>query len=174
MAKCSLMLCFSLFSSVQVVSQRFVFWVRQENKMKLSLGFCVFWLPWDPFQHCLIMKSTIPCRVIRVSNVALGMSIGQNTILVVPGALAYRLQHRTASNTSPPAESKMADRVWKWVLSQAFGSYRKLSVNIAKLSPIPSPAGGWDSLILTAVGIHPTPYTQNSSFACLDYTLFFL
>ena len=32
-----------------------------------------------------------------------------------------------------------------------------------------SPAGGWDSLILTAVGNHPTtPYTQNSSFVVLQ------
>ena len=40
--------------------------------------------------------------------------------------------------------------------------YQLLTFNIiAKLSPSPSPspAGGWDSLILTAVGNHPTPYT---------------
>ena len=36
-----------------------------------------------------------------------------NTSLAAPGALAHRLQRRTACNTSPPALSKMADGVPK-------------------------------------------------------------
>ena len=34
-----------------------------------------------------------------------------NTSLAAPGALAHRLQRRTACNTSPPTLSKMADGV---------------------------------------------------------------
>ena len=34
-----------------------------------------------------------------------------NTSLAAPGALAHRLQRRTACNTSPPTISKMADGV---------------------------------------------------------------
>ena len=34
---------------------------------------------------------------------------GENTSLEAPGALAHRLQRRTACNTSPPALSKMAE-----------------------------------------------------------------
>merc|ERR1712212_1110690 len=37
------------------------------------------------------------------------------TSLAAPGALAHRLQRRTACNTSPPTLSKMADGVWKYV-----------------------------------------------------------
>ena len=37
----------------------------------------------------------------------------ENTGLAALGALAHRLQRRTACNTSPPAESKMANGVWK-------------------------------------------------------------
>ena len=36
-----------------------------------------------------------------------------NTSLAAPGALAHRLQRRTACNTSPPTLSKMADGVPK-------------------------------------------------------------
>ena len=35
----------------------------------------------------------------------------KNTSLAAPGALAHRLQRRTACNTSPPTISKMADGV---------------------------------------------------------------
>ena len=35
----------------------------------------------------------------------------ENTSLAAPGALAHRLQRRTACNTSPPTLSKMADGV---------------------------------------------------------------
>ena len=45
----------------------------------------------------------------------------RNTSLAAPGALAHRLQHRTTCNTSPPAESKIADRVWKWVKPLVIG-----------------------------------------------------
>ena len=38
-----------------------------------------------------------------------------NTSLAAPGALAHRLQRRTACNTSPPNLSKMADGAWKYV-----------------------------------------------------------
>ena len=38
---------------------------------------------------------------------------GVNTSLAAPGALAHRLQRRTACNTSPPALSKMANGVPK-------------------------------------------------------------
>ena len=38
-----------------------------------------------------------------------------NTSLAAPGALAHRLQRRTACNTSPPNISKMADGAWKYV-----------------------------------------------------------
>ena len=38
-----------------------------------------------------------------------------NTNLASPGALAHRLQRRTACNTSPPNLSKMADGAWKYV-----------------------------------------------------------
>ena len=41
------------------------------------------------------------------------LKIMVNTSLAAPGALAHRLQRRTACNTSPPALSKMADRVPK-------------------------------------------------------------
>ena len=49
-----------------------------------------------------------------------------NTSLAAKGALAHRLQRRTACNTSPPAESKMADRVWK---PQIIGPSDQLSLN---------------------------------------------
>ena len=39
----------------------------------------------------------------------------KNTSLAAPGALAHRLQRRTACNTSPPNLSKMADGAWKYV-----------------------------------------------------------
>ena len=39
--------------------------------------------------------------------------LDKNTSLAAPGALAHRLQRRTACNTSPPAKSNMADGVWK-------------------------------------------------------------
>ena len=39
----------------------------------------------------------------------------RNTSLAAPGALAHRLQRRTACNTSPPNLSKMADGAWKYV-----------------------------------------------------------
>ena len=35
---------------------------------------------------------------------------GGNTSLAAPGALAHRLQRRTACNAAPPAKSKMAFR----------------------------------------------------------------
>ena len=37
--------------------------------------------------------------------------LNKNTSLAAPGALAHRLQRRTACNTSPPTISKMADGV---------------------------------------------------------------
>ena len=40
---------------------------------------------------------------------------GQNTSLAAPGALAHRLQRRTACNSSTPNLSKMADGAWKYV-----------------------------------------------------------
>ena len=45
----------------------------------------------------------------------LKLSLGKNTSLAAPGALAHRLQRRTACNTSPPNLSKMADGAWKYV-----------------------------------------------------------
>ena len=36
-----------------------------------------------------------------------------NTSLAAPGALAHRLQRRTACNTSLPSKSNIADGVWK-------------------------------------------------------------
>ena len=48
-------------------------------------------------------------------NVDDGEKQEKNTSLAAPGALAHRLQRRTACNTSPPNLSKMADRAWKYV-----------------------------------------------------------
>ena len=44
------------------------------------------------------------------AGVGAGAELG-NTSLAAPGALAHRLQRRTACNTSPPTISKMADGV---------------------------------------------------------------
>ena len=43
------------------------------------------------------------------------LRIRENTSLAAPGALAQRLQHRTACNTSLPNLSKMAAGAWKYV-----------------------------------------------------------
>ena len=50
----------------------------------------------------------------------------KNTSLAAPGALAHRLQCRTACNTSPPAEPKMADEVQK---PSIIGPSDQLSLN---------------------------------------------
>ena len=52
-----------------------------------------------------------------------------NTSLAAPWALAHRLQRRTACNTSPPAEPKMADGVWHGVSPSILGRSRQLSLN---------------------------------------------
>ena len=52
---------------------------------------------------------TVDLRIVDVTN----LTSKVNTSLAAPGALAHRLQRRTACNTSPPALSKMADRVPK-------------------------------------------------------------
>ena len=70
----------------------------------------------------------------------------------------------------------------KWLALQSVGRLATtlvatISDNIYLFFLLPSsasqsPAGGWDSLILTTVEIHPTTYTlhsaRNSSFACLE------
>ena len=53
-----------------------------------------------------------PCPTkINILQECFNNKITRNTSLAAPGALAHRLQRRTACNTSPPTLSKMADGV---------------------------------------------------------------
>ena len=52
-----------------------------------------------------------------------------NTSLAAPGALAHRLQRRTACNTSQPNLSKMADRARKYVKPYVIEPSDKLLLN---------------------------------------------
>ena len=56
------------------------------------------------------IKIKVPLSVIQILCKSLQI---HNTSIAAPGALARRLQRRTACNTSLPTESKIADVVWK-------------------------------------------------------------
>ena len=64
------------------------------------------------YYFAAVTKLHIAKPSLTVTTVQL-YSTGLNTSLAAPGALAHRLQRRTACNTSPPAISKMADGVPK-------------------------------------------------------------
>ena len=53
-------------------------------------------------------------KMSKMGNMSKMISIS-NTSLAAPGALAHRLQRRTACNAAPPVKSKMAVGVWKGV-----------------------------------------------------------
>ena len=55
----------------------------------------------------------IETRIRLIHGNSTSFVLETNTSLAAPGALAHRLQRRTACNTSPPALSKMADGVPK-------------------------------------------------------------
>ena len=62
--------------------------------------YCMVPQSWEFFFFLILMKAVWVRKLM-------------NTSLAAPGALAHRLQYCTACNTSPPTNSKMADRVWK-------------------------------------------------------------
>ena len=58
---------------------------------------------------CFVVVETTGLRLDFVFALTLFRMMFQNTSLAAPGALAHRLQRHTTCNTSPLAESKMAE-----------------------------------------------------------------
>ena len=82
---------------------------------------------------------------IKSTNVSLAEGVhnhiyqpsGAGSTRLLP-ATPHRLQPLTACNTSPPALSKMADGIRKWVKSQVIGPSEQLSLNKFLDAIIPS------------------------------------